>query len=150
LCESPHRPRKSLGGVGAKLGLRNGDKGAGAGGSNAERWVFLSFNCVCGHPLVPTQYYAPNGNVYDNYVCPACHRYFKSAKIKHLRLFSTFSIKIKNSVVLFDTTIAYFPEQNIIIRKVDEKHFTISVSRSDEHFLYPFKTNPPFPLSMLK
>jgi hypothetical protein len=35
----PIGPRLSLGGVGAKLGLRNGDKGAGAGGSNAERWV---------------------------------------------------------------------------------------------------------------
>jgi len=32
-------PRLSLGGVGAKLGPRTGDKGAGAGGSNAERWA---------------------------------------------------------------------------------------------------------------
>jgi hypothetical protein len=110
----------------------------------------LSFRCLCGYELVKTNYYAPNGNVYENYICPRCHRYFKSASIKHLRLFSTFSIKIKNSVVLFDTTIVYFPKQNIIVRKIDEKRFTISVDKSDEHFLYPFKTSPPFPLSMLR
>jgi hypothetical protein len=110
----------------------------------------LSFRCVCGYELVPTQYHAPNGAVYQNYVCPKCRKYFKSAKIKHLRLFSTFSIKIKNSTVLFDTNIAYFPQENIVIRKIDQKHFTVSVAKGDEHFLYPFKTNPPFPLSQLK
>ena len=60
----------------------------------------------------------------------------------------------------------YFPLEGFVIRKVDEKHFTLTVvSRNvritsnnrvkvetevDEHFLYPFKTSPPFPLSMLK
>jgi hypothetical protein len=111
---------------------------------------FLSFRCLCGYELVKTNYYAPNGNVYENYICPKCRKYFRSAKIKHLRLVSTFSVKIKNATVLFDTNIVYFPIQNIVVRKIDERHFTISISRSDEHFLYPFKTSPPFPLSQLK
>jgi len=124
------------------------------------------FKCVCGYQLTKTQYHAPNGNVYDNYVCPACHRYFKSAKIKHLRLFSSFSVKIKNSVALFNGNMVYFPREGILIKKLDEKYFiftfvskTVIVTSNnrikvrtdmDEFFLYPFKTSPPFPLSQLK
>jgi hypothetical protein len=109
----------------------------------------LSFRCVCGYELVPTQYHAPNGAVYQNYVCPKCRKYFRSEKIKHLRLISTFSVKIKNSTVLFDSNVAYFPREGIIVKKVLNK-FTVSLLGSDEHFLYGFKTNPPFPLSQLK
>jgi hypothetical protein len=38
----PIGPRSGPRRVGAKLGLRNGDKGAGAGGSIAERWVMFT------------------------------------------------------------------------------------------------------------
>jgi len=109
----------------------------------------MSYKCVCNYPLVKTYYHAPSGHIYENYICPKCRKYFRKAFIKHLRLFSTFSLKIKNSVVLFNGDVVYFPNESIVVRKVFGK-FAVGIWGSDLHFLYPFKTNPPFPLSELK